>query len=294
MNLINLERVNKLLDNKCTKEENKLVNQLNEKSFLERLESINSHIGIFTLMFTFAIGLTSVLLKGFFYVYTQGKFDYWGISHTYINISNENTLYEILLFVAYSIIYITLNYIPFSILTSKNNRYKKLFQIVILFILTSCVLFSIVLIYEISINHNFIVDLQSAVQLYIPSILLTIMGYMPAFIMSISFGTKKDKEEIILFHKLINPFTLFAVIFGVSLYVIMAYVYGKYMADNQKSFKTIDNNHAVVYEDKEYFIISDYDVINETLVIDSAVQTFIKKENIKTETKIFTKAERKK
>lgn len=297
MKQFKLDSINQSLGNQYTKEEKKLINQLKESNFLKKIEYINAHVGIFTLVFTFAIGLTSILLKGFFYVFICGKFDYWGISHTYINISNENMFYEILLFAAGSIIYIALNYIPFAILTSKKPWYKKLFKLIILLTFTSGGLFVFFLFNEVTVNHNFILNSQSVIQLAIDSLILTVLGYILGLLMPISFRNQKDKSkngEVILLHKLMSFSTLFILIFGISLYVFMAYAYGRDMAANQKSYKIINNNYAVIYEDVEYFIVSNYDVINDNiLVIDSTAQTLIKKENIKTEMKIFNKVERK-
>ena len=62
-----LQISNKLLDNQDSKEEKILYNQLKEKYFLNKIGYINKHAGIFTLLFTSVIGLTSILLKGFYY-----------------------------------------------------------------------------------------------------------------------------------------------------------------------------------------------------------------------------------
>ncbi|WP_460646860.1 hypothetical protein [Lacrimispora xylanolytica] len=292
-----LDSVNQPLDKQYTKEENNLLDELKESSFLKKIEYINDHVGIFTFMFTLAIGLTSILLKGFFYVFLCGKFDYWGISHTYINVSNENRLYEILLFAAGSIIYIALNYIPFAILTSKKTWYKKLFELIILLTFTSGGTFVFFLLNEVNVNHNFILNSQSVIQLAIDSLILTVLGYVLGLLMPISFRNQKDKSKngkVILLHRLMSLSTLFILISGISLYVFIAYAYGKDRAAHQKSYKIIDNNYAVIYEDVEYVIVSDYVVINDNkLVIDSTVQTLIKKENIKTITKIFNRVERK-
>ncbi|WP_313182508.1 hypothetical protein [Lacrimispora sp.] len=297
MKRFKLNSINQSLDKQYTKEEKKLINELKESNFFKKIEYINDHVGIFTFMFTLAIGLTSILLKGFFYVFICGKLDYWGISHTYINISNENMLYIILLFAAGSIIYIALNYIPFAILTSKKTWYKKLFKLIILLTFTSGGLFVFFLLNEVTVNHNFILNSQTVIQLAIDSLILTVLGYILGLLMPISFRNQKDKSkngEVILLHKLMSFSTLFILIFGISLYVFMAYAYGRDMAAHQKSYKIIDNNYAVIYEDVEYVIVSDYDVINDNiLVIDSTAQTLIKKENIKTDTKIFNKVERK-
>lgn len=296
MQQFKIESTNKILDNQYTKEEKKIIDQLKENIFLKKIEYINAHVGIFTILFTIVIGLTSILLKGFSYVFMCGKFDFWGISHTHINISNENMLYEILLYAAGSIIYITVNFIPFSILTSKRAWYRKLVKIIKLLIITTIGLFVLSLLIEIIFNNNFILNSQSVIQLCIQSTIMTVLVYILGLMMPISFRNKEDKNkdgEVILLHKLISFSTFVIFIFSISLYVIMAYACGREMADNQKSFKIIDNSYAVIYEDMEYFIISDYDVVNNTIVIDSTVQTLIKKENVKTETKTFTKVERK-
>jgi hypothetical protein len=278
-------------NNQYTKEERKLINHIKEGAFLKRIEYINAHTGFFTLLFTLIIGLTSILLKGFFYVFTCGKFDYWGISHVNINPFNENMLYEILLFAAGSIIYIAFNFIPFTILTSEKSWHKKLFKIIILLTCTTIALSVSFLVNEITVNQSFIVNSQSIIQLVIISMILAVIGYIPGLMMPISFRPHNDKSENgsnILLHKLLSFSTLSILIFGISIYVIMAYWYGRSLAGNKKSFKIIDNNYAVIYEDMEYFIVSDYYVTTDnTLIIDPTTQMLIKKENKKTRIRSF-------
>lgn len=281
----------------------KIIDEIKEANFQETIKYINAHIGIFTLFATFCIGLLSVIIKGFLYVFMCGKFDYWGIDHSYINISNENLLYEIVLYAALTVIFITLNLIPFSVMISKSAWYIKLFKSVLLTIVTSFIISCIFLVSTfitkeisfvevINVPAAALLDLMMA--LIVQLIPVTLVIYLMGWCMSIPFLKQRNKiNSHILIHKLFSTATIFPLVLGLSLYIIMAYSFGKNSASEQKTFNIINNYSVVIYEDAEHYVISDCTIAGEHIIIDSSRQKLTDKESIETVKITFKVAEQK-
>lgn len=279
-----------------TREEQKIINTLKEDTLHKKIKYINEHIGMFTLLFTITIGFISILIKGFVYVFTCGKFDYWGISHTNINISNENMLYDILLWAASGAIYIALNLIPFTILTSKKPWYLKLLYIFGVIAVTAVIFIGIYLGSEISSNPNYIIASQTTIEIVIISVITTILVYLLGLLMPIAFKDTKGTNQThssIWWHKAFSASIIFTFILAIAVYIVMAYNFGKSNAGDQNTFKIIENRYAVIYEGSEHFIISDCIFAEEKkLIIDSTTQRYIKKDNVETSTRAFSKVEK--
>lgn len=281
----------------------KIVNEIKESNFRAFIDYINAHIGIFTLLTTLCVGLLSVILKCFFYVFMCGKLDYWGIDHSYIDVSNENLLYEIVLFAAIAVVFIAINLIPFSILTSKFTWYMKLYKTTLLIIVTSFVFAAIFLIgslilKEVSLAELFSVPIASMahllLELVIQSIPVSLVVYSMGLCMSIPFIKPKSRiNSRIFIHKIFSIATILPLILGLALYIVLAYNYGKSSASEQKVFKVMGDCSVVIYEDSEHYIVSDCVIIGDKMTINNAGQKLISKELTKTVTTTFAIVERK-
>ncbi|MEG0854043.1 MAG: hypothetical protein RSF82_09225 [Angelakisella sp.] len=281
-----------------------LIDEIKESNFQEAIKYINAHIGMFTLLATFCLGLLSVIIKGFLYVFMCGKFDYWGIDHSYINISNENLLYEIVLYAAIAVIFIAFNLAPFKILTSEHDWYIKLFKTIMLVLITSCIVIVILLVYVFIFNGQHLAVLKSVklslVICTLPELMVQLMPvvlimYLPGMFMSFPWWiAKKEVTTRTFIHKFFNGSTIIPLIIGLSVYLIMAYVSGRNDESAQKTFKTIGENSVVIYEDVEHYIVSDCTIMENQIIIYNTKQKLISKESIETTTIIFKVAEQKK
>lgn len=269
----------------------KLIDAQNEQRFKDFLKYVADHAAFFTLLTTLLIGFTSVLIKGLVYTFMCGKYDVWNISHSYINISNENTLYEIFLYAALAIIYIVINIIPFKILTTLEAYWKRLFKLIGVILITSVgILFIIVisLIFLYSID-NLILIFRQVPYLLFPitgtSIMIYLFGIVLGVVLpksSMNANSPPNKSKI-LWHKFICRGIVIAILASIASYIIIIYCVGRNYSSNQKTYKILfpeNSSYAVVFENADNFIVSKCKIENNILKIDSNRQKLINKADV--------------
>ena len=239
-------------------------------------------------------GLT-LLAKLYLYVYYSGYYSYFNINRCYIDINNQNIFYDLFFYSSCLIVFAAISLLPYIIFISKLKRYKKIILTFLLFFMTISVLYIYIFI---STGLN-VKDIASPSREEILSLIwvtcwflfifymfgiFSIIGYFINKISEIRPAKVKKEESHKKFDRKHKTQVSIAVIIITFLtYIFISYGMGYYNASDKQTYKMIDNNHLIIYEDSTQYIVSEYKITStNSIEINSLKQKIIDKANIET------------
>ncbi len=265
---------------------------------------ITSHKdNIATYSFFSAIIITGLTLvaKLCIYVYYSGYYAYFNIDRSYIDINNQNMFYDIFFYSACLIMFSAISLLPFMIFISKIKKYIKVILTFLLFFITIVTLYVYVY-FSSGLNIKDIAppSREELLNLIWVTCLFLFIFYMFGIfsiagylIDKISSKTpkkrkKKDVPEKKYDQKHIIRVSIIIIIITFLAYILVSYLIGYSNASDKTSYKIIDENHVIIYEDNTHYISSDYRIINtNSIEINTFKQKLIEKVDIETEKVLF-------
>lgn len=272
-------------------------NSKEEKTTKEKVEDVikylNSHVGLLSLFLTIFIGISTIIIKFFLYIYECGRFYYWGINRSYISVSNENVIYDIFFSVSIFIVICAMNALPYSYITSPDRLFTKIKRMIMLFVTTWISIFIFFSIIEWIINKSVIEwDIRIIIYPIWGSMFLYLTGIILG-IMSLRGGKKHKKEsnkkstnQTPIFKNLSRHMAVgIYLVVALSIYSCIFYGIGVFMAQGESTYRMVGDDSVVIYEGNSFFLVCEAQNINngEKLEANKAVQTEINKTGITTE-----------
>ncbi|MBN7774147.1 hypothetical protein [Clostridium aminobutyricum] len=254
-----------------------------------KFEYLSKHAGLAALCVTICVAVISSLAKIFIYAYECGRFDYWGISRFYINVSNENILYDIFFNISLFIFFCAINIPSYSIITAKKKWIQRTRNIVLLLVCTWIFFFLLFSIIELVESHKMIEwDVKSVLYVLWISIFLHLNGIAVGIATIIPPKASEQKQNEIKKNSVSGVFScknklkdiiFFVVVF--SIFICSCYGMGALSAQQENSYKIIDNELIVVYEGNDFFLVSEYKIRDteegQRVEVNKSVKTEIKK-----------------
>lgn len=270
----------------------------NKKNKIKVINYINDNAAAISIISATIIAVVVNIIKIMTYVYYCGQFNYFNISRTYINISNENIFYEIVFSVSVCIIILAINYVIYLIIF----KIKKLFYYVITFIITG--IFNTIYI-VLRTNYDNI-NLGVIIAIFIVCfIILPLFEYSFGIYWGLSslLRNKKGKRlkqesknkdydirNNISFSKQLTN-SIFIIMVALSIYTLIFYSMGYSFAKGITTFKTINNQLVIIHELENEYLVAECKVDSNNIVINKSKQTVIGKTDVVTETIHFESVE---
>ena len=180
-------------DKNDTKDATAETNATETNYVKEIAKDANEHIALIAFCSTALIGFLNLCV----YAYELGKCKYWGIDISNIDISKGNILYSLLLYIAITVIMISLNYVVYSLAMAKRHKIMSYIFCAIIIILVTVAFAFIVFIPVITDADVKILD-----ALRVEGILGTITLYSFLLsILSLSFGLSFALTHFLIFLK---------------------------------------------------------------------------------------------
>ncbi len=207
--------------------------------------------GILAWLCPLIVTLAAAFLKFLWFAMESGKVASWNIDSSAISMSN-NSMYNIVLLLVFTIIILAIMMIPTIIVKSKQKNSAKIFQFFVIYILFFAICAVSVEGWIIP-GKNIIISIISfaiAVALIFGFILL------PGLMFCWAISSKKNNVKPI---KLTPKWLIILMVAWAFFTIILSFHAGYDIASNQKRFRITNDNYAIVYENDEYYFLSKYD-----------------------------------
>lgn len=233
-----------------------------EARFLKSFQYVTDHMAFFSVAVTLLTGLFYAFLKALAYCFLVGRFDYFGISHAYIDIASENGLYELFLALAVALLFIALNLFLYLTVRKKSFRLYKLFICYLAIAMISSLCLSFWLLPSVSGSGTFLNRFIAACVVFAISfilafplgVLLTGPGLLEGLAERLS---KKRRHTKRYWHQLFSFPNLLIVLVCVVSFLLCSRFVGAMDAQTKRTFKAYDSNHVVLYEDEAHFLLAE-------------------------------------
>lgn len=233
-----------------------------EARFLKAFQYVTDHMAFFSVAVTLLTGLFYAFLKALAYCFLVGRFDYFDISHTYIDIASENGLYELFLALALALLFIALNLSLYLTVRKKSFRLLKLFFFYLVITMLSSLCLSFWLLPSVTVSGPFLTRFIAACVVFAVSfiiafplgVLLTGPGLLEGLTERLR---KKERPSKRYWHQFFSFPNLLIVLFcAVSLLLFSRFI-GAMDAQTKRTFKAYDSHHVVLYEDEAHFLLAE-------------------------------------
>lgn len=235
------------------------------------IKFVNKNVAAFTWISTVLVAICTAVLKFSQYAFEAGKVNYLKIDSSAIEINN-NTLYGLLLSIVLSVIFLMVTLIPFLIHKSSCKTFIKIIaQLVIFGVFGAiiCIVCNVTELLDLSNKNNYLV-------LFIAVSMTYLLFFAPSFIFGISFRKKRKKYVP-------KEQSLKSAIVFMLLWVVFAFGYtyaiGAFSVANQTEYRVTEDGYAVVYENKDLYYLSKYEVTDGEISCDHTKQKVIRKQD---------------
>lgn len=248
----------------------KEILELNRKKIIEnKIKYLFKNIGNIGIIGTALLTIVICLIRVSCYFYIRGKFTVFNIDSVYINSDGGNLLYESIFHITIAGVYILANYFSYCIIVNINGKRKTLYFIFYQLFISVCLfLYTLINNNLQDIHYSATIVIVLILLLFIVSCFFTANG----IIIGISdvIGNKNNKHKsknktkknnetkgkIVSIKKTYRIiFIIIFVVYILEMFTLFGYGYSN--AKNQRRFKIIDGNYAVIYEDREQYILAE-------------------------------------
>ena len=288
------------MDKEIDKSESNADNQsslhaLWTKKLKGKFEYINKNAAAFSIASASIIAIISSIVKFEIYTFYCGMYDYWGVSRSCINATNQNVIFNFFFNLVLVIFMVGINSISYLILISKINSRKKKFAnlsalIIVVFLL---MIFFILRFFNISVLELRLKDIPDLIIIGLYGLLLfNFPGIWCGIAESFNIGNKKKKDKVKKNNEKKqvkkNRNTMYIVILSTIVFLIFStvvtYAYGVYIGGINRAYMTIGKQYVVMCEDNDNYVISECSISNDkVLTVYKNRQKVIDKTGVTTE-----------
>lgn len=235
-----------------------------EKYILSSSDLKNSAI------FTVCISILLWIIKAIYHCYWMGKFSFYHIEKSYIEINSDNTILDILYFMLGIIVIGLCNYFHDNIVkkSSNNEKWKRIIGIIGFYLIQALLVFMFIIVYSnVSVYELWNeTTIKQILIVFISSIFLCVI----INIYSILGVTPRDYKSIIE-KKSFKNIKLSIVVIIIACLMVGLFALGRHYEQEKTGYKILiedsieikkDGNeiyfYPVVYENKDYYILSKF------------------------------------
>lgn len=232
---------------------------------------INKNVAAFTWISTVLIAIFTAILKFSQYAFEAGKVHYLKIDSSAIEINN-NTLYGLLLAIVLGTLFLLITLIPFLIHKTELNKIVKIsvqIGIFVIFGFVISVACDVTELMDLSIKSNYVI-------LFIAVLVTYFLFFAPSLIFCFAFRKKRKKH--VPKEQSLKAALVFLAIWVVGTFGY-TYLMGTFSAINQTEYRVTQGGYAVVYENKDLYYLSEYNIKDGQIICDHTKQKIMKKQD---------------
>lgn len=235
-------------------------NDIKEKSSILTYAKKNPEYAAF--IFTVLSTAFYFVIRAIAFLYYTGICVYNKVDFGYINVNNDSTLFITLLLIILMIIIGAI----LDKIQQTTSRHPK---ITVAFLCIALTAIFIIALFKASPDINLALIIISSI---IASILFILLAYLGSLLQNTMFRllNKAIDKELKKF-----SFSTRLSIFVVALFIVMlfmAFMMGYSSANDNKTFKTVDDKYVVLYMNDEIAVCSPYEEENNCITIDKSIQ----------------------
>lgn len=247
---------------------------------------VQEHAAGLTLLATISITVGSVLLKYIYYLIELGYTKYFNISSSYIDLADDNILYEIVANGVIALFFALISTLPYLIWQSKDRTRRKVIKIVLITLIPEILLtISLIML----ATQGVIYSAWQYIFTLLTGIILGLVVFSLGFFLLIDKRisrkekNKEDPTKKPLFERVKRTIVAFLIL--VVLESVVIYGGGYLKAVSQNEFKAIEltqeNSYVILYETDNNYIVAECEITGNKINIDKNEHKQISKENIK-------------
>lgn len=220
-------------------------------------KSLAKHKGILAWLCPLIITFAAAFLRFLWFAVESGRVLFWNIDLSAISMSS-NSIYNIVLFLVFSIIILAIMMIPTIIIQSKQKTLVKIFDFFVLYML----FFVICAVYVdgwTALGENLI---MSTITFSISVALVFGFVLLPGFLLCWAIGFKRKSSRPI---KLTPKWLIISIVAWAILIIGFSFYIGYDSASSQTRFRITKDDYAIIYENDDYYYMAKYDPVKNEI-----------------------------
>lgn len=238
----------------CKRIKAKIKKQNDNKELKLNLEKpckiLSKHKGVLAWLCPLVITFAVAFLRFLWFAIESGRVSFWNIDLSAISMSS-NSIYNIILLLAFSIIMLATIMIPTIIIKSKQRTLVKFFEFFVLYML-----FFVVCAVSVdgwaSLGENLIMN---AIAFAIAVAVVFGFALLPGLLLCWAIGAPKKTSKPI---KLTPKWLIISIVAWVILIIGLSFYIGYNSASSQTRFRITKDNYAIIYENDDYYYLAKY------------------------------------